>query len=347
MRNKIIFILFLFLICILFLEEVNSDFIDVTSQGISVNHFSEKEWIQTEVDSYYPCSSDGICSSPLTILNKNKMVSKETKLSESDLLHLNSFEMPLRIYNGGSYTEEWISVDKLNSINLLNYFNNGAEKVQLGFNSNVWQVTNFYYGTPYNTSIDTNVTLTNLHTTQNSTKMVGYWQFTKNGQNYAQGTLGSNDGTVSGATHIHELYSFDGINDQITNTIITNVAPTGSFTMSAWVKFNSFVSSAGWDNSIVDVGNSRKIMYLSDTNAFSAQCRMGGTNRVVTSNFTMSTNTWYHVAFNCDNKTGIFAYVNGKVVGIDHFGESAPAGQLFKEFGFTVDNVVKNVEAIL
>jgi transketolase len=46
---------------------------------------------------------------------------------------------------------------------------------------------------------------------------------------------------------------------------------------------------------------------------------------------------------------GWWKYVgtNGRVVGINHFGESAPAGQLFKEFGFTVDNVVKNVEAIL
>jgi len=35
------------------------------------------------------------------------------------------------------------------------------------------------------------------------------------------------------------------------------------------------------------------------------------------------------------------------VVGIDHFGESAPAGDLFKEFGFTVENVVKAVESIL
>ena len=36
-----------------------------------------------------------------------------------------------------------------------------------------------------------------------------------------------------------------------------------------------------------------------------------------------------------------------RVVGIDHFGESAPAGQLFKEFGFTVENVVQAVEALL
>jgi transketolase len=46
---------------------------------------------------------------------------------------------------------------------------------------------------------------------------------------------------------------------------------------------------------------------------------------------------------------GWFKYVglNGKVVGLDRFGESAPAGLLFKEFGFTVENVVKQVESIL
>ena len=34
----------------------------------------------------------------------------------------------------------------------------------------------------------------------------------------------------------------------------------------------------------------------------------------------------------------------GTVIGLDRFGESAPAGVLFKEFGFTVDNVVKSVK---
>ncbi|HEC18906.1 MAG TPA: transketolase [Gammaproteobacteria bacterium] len=36
-----------------------------------------------------------------------------------------------------------------------------------------------------------------------------------------------------------------------------------------------------------------------------------------------------------------------KVVGIDRFGESAPAGELFKEFGFTVENVVAAVESLI
>ena len=39
--------------------------------------------------------------------------------------------------------------------------------------------------------------------------------------------------------------------------------------------------------------------------------------------------------------------LNGAVVGIDRFGESAPAGELFEYFGFTVDKVVEAVESVL
>jgi transketolase len=39
--------------------------------------------------------------------------------------------------------------------------------------------------------------------------------------------------------------------------------------------------------------------------------------------------------------------LNGGVVGMTSFGESAPAEQLFKEFGFTVDNVVAKAQALL
>ena len=39
--------------------------------------------------------------------------------------------------------------------------------------------------------------------------------------------------------------------------------------------------------------------------------------------------------------------LEGAVIGLDRFGESAPAGQLFKEFGFTVENVVATVKSVL
>ncbi|MDO8960033.1 MAG: transketolase [Rhodocyclaceae bacterium] len=46
---------------------------------------------------------------------------------------------------------------------------------------------------------------------------------------------------------------------------------------------------------------------------------------------------------------GWWKYVGGAgtVIGLDRFGESAPAGVLFKEFGFTVDNVVKSVKQFI
>ncbi|MEP4145695.1 MAG: transketolase [Halioglobus sp.] len=39
--------------------------------------------------------------------------------------------------------------------------------------------------------------------------------------------------------------------------------------------------------------------------------------------------------------------LDGRIIGMTTFGESAPAGELFKEFGFTVDNVVAAVEDVL
>lgn len=46
---------------------------------------------------------------------------------------------------------------------------------------------------------------------------------------------------------------------------------------------------------------------------------------------------------------GWYRYVGtkGKVIGIDRFGESAPAEQLFPYFGFTTENVIKAVEEVL
>ena len=42
-----------------------------------------------------------------------------------------------------------------------------------------------------------------------------------------------------------------------------------------------------------------------------------------------------------------YVRAEGAVIGIDRFGESAPAADLFKHFGFTVDNVVATVNAVL
>jgi transketolase len=44
---------------------------------------------------------------------------------------------------------------------------------------------------------------------------------------------------------------------------------------------------------------------------------------------------------------GKYAGFDGAVIGIDHFGESAPANLLFKEFGFTAENIVSTAESVM
>ncbi len=55
------------------------------------------------------------------------------------------------------------------------------------------------------------------------------------------------------------------------------------------------------------------------------------------------------VAIEAGVSDGWYKYVglHGAVVGLDRFGESAPASALFKEFGFTVENVVSVIKSVL
>ena len=54
------------------------------------------------------------------------------------------------------------------------------------------------------------------------------------------------------------------------------------------------------------------------------------------------------VAIEASATGGWWKYVgsNGKVIGIDTFGESAPAGKLFKHFGFSAENVSKAIDEV-
>jgi transketolase len=54
------------------------------------------------------------------------------------------------------------------------------------------------------------------------------------------------------------------------------------------------------------------------------------------------------VAIEAGSTSGWYRYIggNGAVIGLDRFGESAPAGELFRFFGFTVENVVSVVKGL-
>ena len=89
-------------------------------------------------------------------------------------------------------------------------------------------------------------------------------------------------------------------------------------------------------------GKKIRVISMPSTNVFDAQDE-AYRESVLPSSVTK------RVAVEAGVTDGWWKYVgsNGKIVGLDRFGESAPAGLLFKEFGFTVENVVKHVEAVL
>ena len=55
------------------------------------------------------------------------------------------------------------------------------------------------------------------------------------------------------------------------------------------------------------------------------------------------------VAVEAGVSDGWYKYVGttGAVLGLDRFGKSAPAGELFKLFGFTTENLVRTVKSVL
>jgi transketolase len=85
-----------------------------------------------------------------------------------------------------------------------------------------------------------------------------------------------------------------------------------------------------------------RVVSMPSTNAFDAQdaaYRESALPKAVTA----------RVSVEAAVTDGWWKYVgsHGAVIGVDRFGESAPAGALFKEFGLTVDHVVAAVKGVL
>ena len=100
--------------------------------------------------------------------------------------------------------------------------------------------------------------------------------------------------------------------------------------------------AVGAQEQLAAKGKKIRVVSMPSTNEFDAQdaaYRESVLPKAVTRRVAVEagvSDTWYK-----------YVGTNGAIVGLNRFGESAPAGQLFKEFGFTVENVVKAVESVL
>jgi transketolase len=88
-------------------------------------------------------------------------------------------------------------------------------------------------------------------------------------------------------------------------------------------------------------GKKVRVVSMPSTNAFDAQDQVYK-DSVLTPGIK-------RVAIEAGVADSWYKYVglDGDVVAMSTFGESAPAGELFKHFGFTVENVVSTVESVL
>ena len=139
----------------------------------------------------------------------------------------------------------------------------------------------------------------------------------------ANDSVGSNNGTVSGATFSSTETGkrsalFDGSNDYInlTDNDVFEVNATDSRTFSLWFKLDSSAASS-WMHLLnkrnVSSNNTGWALYKNDTDKLDFVLVSGGTVvGTVTTNSAVSNNTWYHVAVTVDRTNDIMKiYLNG------------------------------------
>lgn len=100
--------------------------------------------------------------------------------------------------------------------------------------------------------------------------------------------------------------------------------------------------AVGAAQKLKEKGKKVRVVSMPNTNVFDAQDAQYR-------EMVLPKNVSARVAIEAGVTDGWIKYVGlqGKVIGINRFGESAPAGALFKEFGLTVENVINTVEAVL
>ena len=100
--------------------------------------------------------------------------------------------------------------------------------------------------------------------------------------------------------------------------------------------------ATGAASALTEKGKKIRVVSMPSTDAFDAQDE-AYRESVLPSSVTA------RVAVEAGVTDGWVKYVGlqGKVIGMNRFGESAPAGELFKQFGFTVENVVSVVESVM
>jgi len=164
---------------------------------------------------------------------------------------------------------------------------------------------------------------------------VGEWKFDEMSGTTAFDTSGNgNDGTLTDgptwnpAGKLGSAINFDGNNDYVSvalPSVFDNI-PANDFTFSMWFNSNYLGTAHDWDTIFEarkDDDNFARVHNTDTTGILGYTVEDSSTDRVVSSDFTLSTNTWYHLSGTGDasgNSLEMF------IDGTKHYNSGSPGG---------------------
>jgi hypothetical protein len=134
--------------------------------------------------------------------------------------------------------------------------------------------------------------------------------FTEDNSNYG------NNGTILSTTNTTGKYSgglsFDGIDDYINISDDNSLDISSAITLGAWIKFNSFTNSWGRIVAKDDNDNAPEYGIIDgDSNYVRATMHNAGGTEIAANTASLSTDTWYYIAFTYDTTNGLVLYTDG------------------------------------
>jgi RHS repeat-associated protein len=156
------------------------------------------------------------------------------------------------------------------------------------------------------------------YTFEDKCPFVSYWDFNEGSGTTAADSVGTNNGTISGATwtsgKVDGALSFDGVNDYIQVPNVPDLNPS-HITIEMWVKFNTIPYSG--QIALNKEGQYRLIAGDVDTSHLSIRYQTTTTswsNGTLVGNTLLAADTWYHAAATYDGLKWRL-YLNGNFEG--------------------------------
>tara|TARA_B100001250_G_scaffold14910_1_gene12987 strand:+ start:138 stop:875 length:738 start_codon:yes stop_codon:yes gene_type:complete len=147
--------------------------------------------------------------------------------------------------------------------------------------------------------------------------------------------IGSNNGTIDGATFNNGIFHFDGTNDDVEITDTESggtggglntydlLSGSNNYSISLWFQTADFPDTTSYEISPVLFKAGQQSIYILhgdstavDKLAFHGNWSSGGWSKRVESN-TLSLNTWYNICFTYNTSNGFVCYQNGSSVDTD------------------------------